>query len=201
MRRRGRDEGSIYEREDCRWAGAVTLGYQNGKRVRKQLYGRTRKEVQEKLTKVLRDYQQGLPIRIGRQTVGQFLERWLKVSAQPRLRPRTFEGYEQIVERHLVPTLGKLPLQKLTPQHVQQLLTEKSSDGLSPRRVGYIRAVLRTALNQALRWNLVARNVATLVDAPRVQQTEAQALTPDPRATPKTGHLWTLENRPLTGRD
>ena len=99
-------------------------------------------------------------------TLWGVLERWLKVSAQPRLRPRTFEGYEQIVERHLIPRLGKIPLQKLTPQHVQQLLTEKSSEGLSPRRVGYIRAVLRTALNQALRWNLVAWNVATLVDTP-----------------------------------
>ena len=78
--------------------------------MRKQLYGRTRKEVQGKLTKVLRDHQQGLPVPIGRQTLGQFLERWLKVSAQPRLRPRTFEGDEQIVERHLIPTLGKIPL-------------------------------------------------------------------------------------------
>ena len=118
MGRRGRDEGSIYRRGDGRWTGAVTLGYHDGKRVRKQLYGRTRKKVQDQVTKVLRDHQQGLPVPVGRQTLRQFLERWLKVSAQPRLRPRTFEGYEQIVERHLIPRLGKIPLQKLTPQHV-----------------------------------------------------------------------------------
>lgn len=177
--KRGQGEGSIYRRKDGRWAGAVTLGYRSGKRGRKTVYGRTRRDVQQKVTKLLSAQQDGLPIPTGRQTVERFLIRWLKVSAQPRLRPRTFEGYEQIVERHLIPTLGKLSLQNLTPQHVQQLLTEKSAAGLSPRRVGYIRAVLRTALNQALRWNLVGANASTLVDLPRVEQTEAQALNPD----------------------
>ena len=178
-RRRGRDEGSIYKRGDGRWTGAVTLGYEGGKRKRKSLYGRTRKEVQEKLTKVLRDQQQGLPVPIGKETVGQFLERWLKDSAKPRLRSRTFEGYEQIVAQHLKPVIGTVELQKLVPHHVQQLLNEKTKTGLSPSRVGYIRAVLRTALNQALKWQLVGRNVATLVDVPRVQRYEPQVLNPD----------------------
>ena len=116
---------------------------------------------------------------IGRETVGQFLERWLKDCAKLRLRPRTFEGYEQIVEQHLKPMIGTVELQKLMPHHVQRLLTEKTKVGLSPRRVGYIRAVLRTALNQALKWQLVAWDVATLVDVPRAQRYEPQVLTPD----------------------
>lgn len=176
MGRRGRDEGSIYRRSDDRWAGAVTLGYREGRRVRKQFYGATRKEVQEKLTKALRDHQQGLPVPVGRQTVAEFLHRWLEDCARPRLRPRTFEGYESIVKQHLLPVIGKLSLNKLTPQHVQRLLVEKKASGLSARRVHYIRAVLRTALNQALRWNLVAWNVATLVDSPRVEANQVQVL-------------------------
>ena len=80
------------------------------------------------------------------------------------------------MKQHLLPTIGKLSLNKLTPLHVQRLLVEKKATGLSARRIHYIRAVLRTALNQALRWNLVAWNVATLVDSPRVERHEVRVL-------------------------
>ena len=119
MGRRGRHEGSIYRRSDGRWAGAVTLDYQGGRRRRKQVYGRTRKEVRDQITKLLTDQQFGLPISTERQTVGQFLEHWLESSARPRLRPRTFAGYKTIVSQYLIPVLGKTQLRKLTPQHVQ----------------------------------------------------------------------------------
>jgi len=70
--RRGHGEGSIYQREsDGRWCSTVDLGWVNGKRKRKVIYGKTRKEVAEKLKVVLRDQQQGLPVAMERQTVGQ----------------------------------------------------------------------------------------------------------------------------------
>ena len=165
-RRRGREEGSIYRRRDGRWTGAVTLGYRNQRRVRKQLYGMTRKEVQGKVTKVLLDHQQGLPVVTERQTVGQFLKHWLEHSAKPSLRPSSYASYSRLIDRHLVPALGRIPLQKLAPQHVQAFLNEKLASHLSPRTVQYLRAVLRRALGQALKWGLVPRNVATLVDPP-----------------------------------
>lgn len=178
MGRRGRHEGSIYRRSDGRWAGAVTLDYQGGRRRRKQVYGRTRKEVRDQITKLLTDQQFGLPISTERQTVGQFLEHWLESSARPRLRPRTFAGYRTIVRQHLVPILGKTQLRKLTPQHVQQMLIAKTDEGLAPRTVGGIRAVLRTALTQALKWQLVAWNVAVLVDLPRAPRPQFRVMEP-----------------------
>ena len=178
MGRRGRHEGSIYRRSDGRWAGAVTLDYQGGRRRRKQVYGRTRKEVRDQITKLLTDQQFGLPISTERQTVGQFLEHWLESSARPRLRPRTFAGYKTIVSQHLIPVLGKTQLRKLTPQHVQQMLIAKTNEGLAPRTVGGIRAVLRTALTQALKWRLVAWNVAVPVDLPRASRPQFRVLEP-----------------------
>ena len=89
-RRRGRKEGSIYRRADGRWTAVVSVGYRSGKRKRKQLYGKTREEVQRKLTKTLNDQQFGLPIAAERQAVAAFLTRWLEGTAKPRLRPRTF---------------------------------------------------------------------------------------------------------------
>lgn len=172
MGKRGQNEGSVHKRKDGRWAATISLGYQNGRRVRKSFYGDTRREVQERLTQALRDQQQGLPIATERQTVGQFLQNWLTESVKPSVRPKTYTSYEQLMRLHLSPVLGKIPLQKLAPQHVQALLNQKLAGGLSPRTVQYLRATLRCALNQALRWGLVARNVAALANSPQVKRPE-----------------------------
>jgi integrase len=176
-RRRGRQEGSIYERADGRWTAAVTVGYRGGKRKRKQLYGKTRQEVQRKLTKVLNDQQNGLPIAVERQTVAQFLTHWLENTAKGRVRPKTFVSYRQLTNNHLIPAIGKIDLSKLSPQHVEEMLNDVVAKGLSPRTAQYVRAVLRRALGRALKWGLVARNVAALVDPPRTVRPEVEPFT------------------------
>lgn len=172
-KRRGHGEGSISQRADGLWMARVSLP--NGKR--KALYGKTRKEAQDKLRAALRDLDAGLDLSAGRQTVGQFLERWLEDVAKPGLRPKTFQSYAQLVRLYLKPDLGHHQLAKLTPQHVQAMMTAKTAAGLSPRTVQYIRAVLRRALGQALKWGLVSRNVATLVDPPRSIKAPVSPLT------------------------
>jgi integrase len=83
----------------------------------------------------------------------------------------------------LKPAIGHIPLNKLTPLHVQQLLNAKKIEGLSPKSIRYIRGTLRTALNQAVRWDLVSRNPASLVDGPRVVHYEIQPFTPEEART------------------
>lgn len=186
--KRGQGEGSIYKRNDGLWVAAVNLGYQNGKLRRKVYYGKTHDEVKTKLIAALHNHQQGIPIVTERQTVGQFLDRWLCDCVKPSVRPMTYRSYEQLVRIHLKPELGKIPLEKLSPQRVQKFMNDKMAEkiidektvkGLSPRSVQYLRAVLRKALGQALRWNLVARNVATLVDPPKVERPEIRPMFPD----------------------
>jgi integrase len=130
------------------------------------------------LTKALRDKDQGLPVSADRQTVQQFVNYWLD-HATGSLRPRTLEGYRLLARKHVTPSLGHYSLQQLTPQHVQALLNQKSKSGLAPQTVGHIRTVLRRALNFAMKWGLVGRNVATLVGPPRVERPEVQPLTPE----------------------
>jgi integrase len=178
-RKRGQGEGTIYKRKDGRWAAAVNLGYQNGKLKRKHYYGTSRKEVRDKLNAGLSDLQKGIPILTERQTVGQFLDQWLNDCAKPSTRPRTYEGYSIIVRRHITPTLGRISLAKLTPQQVQTFLNERLSSGLSGRTVQHIRTVLRTALNQAVRWGLIVRNAAALTEPPRIENYEIQPITPE----------------------
>ena len=124
----------------------LNLGWQDGKRRRKTYYGRTQREVQEKLAAGLRSHRQGLPLTSDRLTVGQYLNTWLIETAKPTIRPRTFQSYAEIVRLHLIPNVGKVPVGKLTPQNVQTLINSKLASGLSPRRVQYVHAVLRRAL-------------------------------------------------------
>lgn len=178
MGQRGHNEGSIYRRDDGRWVASVTLGYEGGKRKRKSFYGETRREVQEQLTKALRDLQQGLPIANERQTVAEFLERWLAESVKGKREPKTYASYAQLIRLHLSPELGRIVLAKLSPQDVQDFINRKQAAGLSPRTVQYLHAVLRAALNRALKWGLVPRNVATLVDVPTVRRKPMRFLPP-----------------------
>src|SRR5829696_7634476 len=151
MSKRGNNEGNIYQRSNGLWEARASLS--TGKR--KSVYGKTRAEVQRKLTAVLRDVQQGLPVPTGRQTLGQFLDGWLVDVVKPTTRPRTFQSYEEVVRLHIKPALGKAPLERLTPQRIQSAFTNMVNGGLSPHRVGYVRRVLRTALNRAVRWQLL----------------------------------------------
>ncbi len=178
-RKRGQNEGSIHKRHDGRWVAVVSLGYRNGNRERKYLYGKTRREVQEKLTKTLRDQQQGLPVVPDRQTVGEFIEQWLENVSRHRVRTTTHETYASIIRNHIVPGIGGVRLSRLTPQHISSLYEELLKKGLAPRSVMYVHAVLRSALKQAVRWNLLVRNPVEAVDPPRPERFRARALSPE----------------------
>jgi integrase len=179
MTRRGPHEGSIYERWDGRWAGSVSTGYEDGKRVRKHVMGRSRAEVKDKMAALMRAHEEKRPIPDQREKVGPFLRRWLDEVARPTLRASTYKSYDDLLVAHLIPGLGRITLAKLTPAEVQTFLNGKLAGGLSPRRVQYIHAVLRRALVTAERWGMVSRNVAKLVDPPRVPKHEITPLTPE----------------------
>src|SRR4051794_3630837 len=121
MANRGRAEGTIRKRADGRWEGRILLGYRNGKRVRPSFYGASRAEVLLKLAQARKQFKVGIAVT-GKQTLHTFLARWLEDTAKPRLRPRTYAGYVQHVQRHIDPFLGHILLEELTPQHVQQLI-------------------------------------------------------------------------------
>ncbi|HEV2123193.1 MAG TPA: site-specific integrase, partial [Chloroflexota bacterium] len=135
--RRGHNEGHIYHRDDGRWEAKLSLP--NGKR--KSFYAKTRKEAQDKLRAAQRDADAGLDLGSGKQTVSAFLDRWLSDVVTPAKAPKTTATYRDVVQLHLVPTLGRYPLAKLTPQDVAALLKAKTDVGLSPRMVHHIRAV------------------------------------------------------------
>jgi integrase len=178
-RRRANGEGSLTALPGRGWMARVDLGFENGRRKRKAFFGKTRTEAARKLNQALAERARGMPVAIPRQTVSQFLTEWLAKVATPSVRPRTATRYRELIELHVLPTLGRTNLTKLTPQDLQQLYTTKLAEGLAPRTVGHVHRVLHRALGQALRWGLVAINVSDAVDPPKVVRTEIRALNPD----------------------
>jgi integrase len=174
-KRRGHNEGTIKQRADTRWEAQISLP--NGKR--KSLYGKTRAEVQGKLRTALRDLDAGIDLRTSRQTLAQFLDLWLATVVKPTLAPKTHSSYAEIVRVHIVPALGPKQLAKVSAPDIAGLLKTKQDAGLSPRTVQYIRAVLRIALNRAVKWQLIIRNPVTLTDSPKVRRQEVRPLTPE----------------------
>jgi integrase len=108
--------------------------------------------------------------------VGEYLAQWLQ-SAELTCKPSTVYGYRVVVDCHLVPELGAIKLQALSPTHLVRLYQAKRQAGLSPRRVQIIHAVLHKALAEAVRWRLVPRNVADDVRPPRSESQEPQVWT------------------------
>jgi Phage integrase family. len=166
-----RGDGSVYQRKDGKWVGEATVGRRaDGARDRRFVYADTCEEAQEKLRKLLHERDRGLLADPAKQTVGEFLASWLQDVAKPTVRPRTYDCYSDIVERHIKPALGGVRLSKLSPQHLQRFYREKQEQGLT-RTVRLCHAVLHRALGQAAKWGLIPRN-ADLVDPPKVPKKE-----------------------------
>lgn len=175
-RTRDRGEGSIYQTKKGVWRGAVSLP--DGKR--RYFQGRTRKEVAGQVARALVDLQNGVLLPPDKQTFGQFLTRWLEDVAKPSVRYSTYRSYEQLVRVHILPdAIAKKPIARLTPQDIQGFLNRKMKTGLSTRSVQYLHAIARRALEIALRWGVVARNIAKLVEPPRVKRQEVKPLSPE----------------------
>src|SRR5215218_7011882 len=133
-RRRGNGEGTISRRKDGRWEARYTVQTGNGPK-RKVLYGKTRQEVAEKLTKAMADRDGGLIFEAAKMTVAEYLDRWLSDSVKGTVRISTFERHEAIIRVHIKPSLGRVGLKKLTTTHVRGFYREKLDAGLAPATV------------------------------------------------------------------
>ena len=168
-------EGGIGRRKDGRWAGSYTVQTATGPK-RRYVYGRNRKDVAAKLAKAVADRDSGLVFDAGNLTLGDYLGRWLDDSVRDSVKRRTYESYVSIVRRHIAPGLGRIKLAALTPAHVQGLYRTKLDSGLSPTSVEHIHTTLHRALKQAVKWQLVPRNVCGAVTVPSRARTDFRPL-------------------------
>lgn len=146
----------------------------------------TKKEAEKRLGDLLHQLDTGTFIKPGKTTLAEYLERWLKDYAWPNLAPRTAEGYESVIRRHLVPALGNIPLTQVKPEHLQRYYSETLAGGrcdgkgaLNPTTVSHHHTCLHRALKMALKWGLISRNPADAVTPPRPQRSEIHTMNED----------------------
>ena len=191
-KRRANGEGNIRKRKDGRWEGRYTAGYdsETGKRVIKNVLGRTQAEVKEKLKSAIGDSQRLDISKVGNYTVMAWVRTWYEVYAEPRIRPNTREYYTNYIENHIVPGIGKSMLDKLTTIQIQRFCNNLQKNGrvqrkgypelkdksLSPRVVRGVHTLLSNCLDQAVTERLILVNPAQGCKLPKLVKKEMRIL-------------------------
>jgi integrase len=170
--RRIRGQGTIRLRSNGRYEGR----YYTVERKQVSVYGASRADVEAKLELAVRSTAMGIQPAGPRLTVEMYLRDWL-ASRKGDIAANTLRRYRGICEVNIIPAIGAMPLVNLSGHVVERLLTQSIRAGLSPRTVGHIRAVLRTALNRAVRHGLLQRNAASDAYPPRIRRVVRPILT------------------------
>ncbi len=166
----------------------IHLGYdENGKRIRYRKTLKTKKLAEEHCRHKLNELATEGTLRTkSLDSLEAYLKRWLEVSAKPRLRARTFEDYADTLRRYVFDTpLGRKPLSTITPADIQeaygkiQLAVQARGRGTGATTIKYLHAILRSALNQAVKWRELTQNPALFVDRPKVRRKEKVIFQPE----------------------
>ncbi|GHB57830.1 site-specific integrase [Streptomyces xanthochromogenes] len=173
-KRRPNGGGTITKRADGRYQGAAYVTNTEGHRVRKYVYGKTYDETAEKLGKLQDQERNGVPVPSRAWTLGEWLSYWLEHIVRENLEFNTYAKYESKVRLYVVPHLGKKPLPKLTAAQVRSLMAALKSDQVPAATRFEVLRVLRNALNRAIKEEILTRNVALLVDMPKVSKGDAK---------------------------
>jgi integrase len=153
------------------------------RRVRYVSFKGTKRAAQLELVRLISECAAGASIDPSKITVGEFIERWLRDWAQTHVSPKTLERYRELLRNHVCARMGQAQLQKLRAVHINELYTDllrprvSGGAGLAARTIGHVHRALHRALGHANDWDLVQKNVASLVSPPHVAPTEIETLT------------------------
>ena len=168
--KRGNNEGSIHKLPSGSWRAQVTL---NGHRL--SWTAKTRKECQEWIKETIGQIDDGMTYASSITTVEEYMAGWIS-SKRASLRPRTWQHYEQMMRNHILPHLGKFKIRELRPEHIQSLYDHLLAIGTGIYTIRKIDAVLSSALNQAVKMEVIGRNPVSLTMPPKKPSEEMQIL-------------------------
>jgi integrase len=185
-RRRMSGEGSVWKRtrkrpdgrEYVRWVAQVSFGSRDDRRIVRRIFT-TKAEARDGLAEMLAGR------NLSRQPLGAYLRSWLDETAGPSIAPNTRRGYEAVIAEFA--PIAAIPIADLTPEDVESCLNrmtarrhgQEEAHDASPKTRRNALAMLRRALSIAERRGHISRNVARMVEAPRVPRNPPEALTPE----------------------
>ncbi|GAA2191895.1 tyrosine-type recombinase/integrase [Streptomyces bangladeshensis] len=174
-KRRPNGGGTISRRADGRYMGRAYVTDTDGNRVRKTVYGATWDEANEKLGKLQDQERHGIPVPSRAWSVGEWLDYWIEHIVRPNREDNTYDKYESKVRLYIRPHLGKKPLARLSAAQVRAFMATLTRQEIpAPTRFEVLRT-LRNALNRAIKEEILTRNVALLVDMPKVSKDKGTA--------------------------
>ncbi|MCM3079598.1 site-specific integrase [Brevibacillus invocatus] len=170
-----------FRKRGSTWSFAISLGTdETGKRRQITRSGfKTKKEAEIACAEMITKYDTGELVISKKQTLESYLQFWLENHAKSTLRTSSYTNHETVINSRIIPALGKVELDKLTPIQVTKYLTELQKEDLSADYVKYIHAVLKKAINQAVKWQLIPKNIMDHVDPPRLTAKEIITWTPE----------------------
>lgn len=179
-------KGQIRPRGEGSWAIVLDVGHDPITKKRQQKWHTvrgTKRDAQREMTRLLNELRTGVYVEPSKVRVRDYLDRWLADYARASVAPKTFERYAEIVRCHLAPALGEHPLSELRPLDIQSYYSRAlqsgrhdGKGGLSLRTILHHHRILRQALQQAVKWQLLARNPADAVEPPHPRRKEMLAL-------------------------
>ena len=159
------------------WSVVIELNKINGKRKQKwyTVHG-DKKDAEKFLTEKLRELDTGMFIDIISITVSDYFKYWVEECCIPNQSPTTYESYQKNINLHINPIIGDIKLKDLLPLHLQTLYSNRLKFGLSKTTVLYLHRIIHSALEQAMKWQLIPRNIADNVEPPKRNKFVAQVL-------------------------
>ena len=177
-KRRGNNEGSIYQRKDGRWVGQVQVGYKSdGSRKLMTCYGKTRADVSKKISNTLSDISKNIFVDTNQMTVEEWIWNWLKIYKKGTVKPNTYARYIYVINDYIVPALGKIKLKNLTSLKIQNLYNDCKEKGLSPSSIKHVHTILSPALTQAVKEGIITTNPAYNTTRPSIKKANVNVFT------------------------
>jgi integrase len=172
-------KGNLTRRGKRSWRLKFDVNSAPGKRATRYvtLHG-TRAPAQAEAAKIMAAVASGAHVDPSAETVDEFIERWLRDWADSNVGNKTWTRYAQLLRKHVAARVGSLPIQRLGAHHLQGIYSAMAANGLTDRTRLHVHRVVSTMLKHAMQWGVVARNVASMVDSPRVKAREIETLTP-----------------------
>ena len=157
--RRGKNQGCLYKRTDGRWCGIATIGYdENGKQLKKFIYGKTKMEVADKLTKITKRIDTSYFDELKSNSIGEVMNEWMLVFKRNQVSPRTFEGNLRKFRKHIEPRIGNMQLAEITPIVLQKMFNDMLEENLSLYYIKKTKFLLRQFFEYAEDNNIIQSN-------------------------------------------
>lgn len=171
--------GSIRQRPDGTWEARVSAGYDpgTGKLIRKSIYGKTQKEVRQKLTTMQQALDRGTYQEPSKTTVAEWLDTWMETFCAAKVKPLTYSSYQTSIKNHIKPAIGSVKLQAVKGIHVQKLYNGMMDSGLSAKTVKNTSAILHKAFSMAQKQGMVQSNPCDAAELPKAVKAEIKPLT------------------------